>query len=261
MSAQTCLRCGTPYEAEDTVCFTCGAPIGETKTPTQPVAIPRSRPVAPSEPLPSQAAPTAVAAPPRSSSRPPTRSSTRRAPAAKGALPDRPTGRRWPVFALLVLLALVGGGVGIVVHATLAEPPVASVTLYKNSALGVSFSRPTLWTLTARPNGATLTDSDGTDTVGITVAAPAADETAKSHADALAAAGLAPAAPRQIGGETWEQRSGQITGKDGGVRQDVLFVTLHGGRLYSIELSSPLTSFTATDNLVYQPLLNSFAFG
>lgn len=36
-----CLRCGTPYEPDDTVCYHCGAPIGETEGDTAPVKVVR----------------------------------------------------------------------------------------------------------------------------------------------------------------------------------------------------------------------------
>jgi hypothetical protein len=53
---------------------------------------------------------------------------------------------------------------------------------------------------------------------------------------------------------------GDVTGRDGVVREVHVHVTEHSGWLYVIELSSPISSFDSIDNLVYQPLLDSFAF-
>jgi hypothetical protein len=40
-SGLTCEQCGAAVEVDATVCFTCGAPIGDIETPTRPVPVPR----------------------------------------------------------------------------------------------------------------------------------------------------------------------------------------------------------------------------
>jgi hypothetical protein len=242
--AQVCLRCGTPYEDDATVCFTCGAPIGEIKTPTQPVAIPRLPKR--SEPLSEDVAgkPAAVA-----DSR----------PIPPPPLRQKP--RWWPVVLLALVLALAaGGGVAYLARAFTASPPVASSQIYRDPDHRFHFTRPALWTLTPRSDGVLLTDSDGVNSMTLTIAAPSSGEDAKAAADAQAKSqNLTVASPQQFAGATWEVRSGTHTDTDGVTRQTVLYVTLHNGNLYSIACVSPLASYSATNNLVYQPLLASFA--
>jgi hypothetical protein len=72
--------------------------------------------------------------------------------------------------------------------------------------------------------------------------------------------GLNAAPTTQLAGATWEQRAGQATGRDGVVRATTIYVTLRGGQVYVITLSSPLATFSSTNTLVYQPLLASFQF-
>jgi hypothetical protein len=183
------------------------------------------------------------------------------------AQPSSRKKRRWPLVALVaVLIPLVAVGAAYVVRGVTAGPPVAHETIYRDPQHRFSFQRPALWHLIALPNGVTLTDSDNTSTITstatITVEQPMPGEVAKAHADTLATQQTLTAAPaQQIGGDTWEQRSGQVTGADGAVREVVVFVTLHEGQLYVIQLSSPLNSFSGVNSLVYQPLLASFTFG
>jgi hypothetical protein len=60
---------------------------------------------------------------------------------------------------------------------------------------------------------------------------------------------------------SWEQRVGQLTGRDGAVKQVTVDVTVHGGFVYAIELVSPLATYSSVDTLVFQPALASFQFG
>jgi len=244
--AQVCLRCGAPYEDDATVCFTCGAPIGEIKTPTQPVAVPRLP--RHSEPLPEDVAdnPTAAA---------------HSQPIPPPPLPHKP--RWWPIVLLALVLALAaGGGVAYLVRALTASPPVASSQVYRDPDHRFHFTRPALWTLTPRSDGVLLTDGDGVNSMTLTIGAPLPGEDAKAAADALAKSqNLAAAPPQQFAGATWEVRSGSHTDADGVTRQTTLYVTLHDGEVYSVACMSPLASYSATNNLVYQPLLASFAFG
>lgn len=255
--AGTCLRCGTAYPAGATVCFTCGAPIGETQTPTQPVrAIARSLPQARAAASATNAAlPVApgVAAPVYAST--PARASVR--PAAKAR-----RGNSWLGSVLIAVLVLVLlGSSAYAIRALTAPAPVAHQTLYRDPAHHFHLLRPALWLATPTTDGVTLSDSDGASTAQISVRSLAHGETAASSANALAASRSLSAAPAQtIGGVAWEQRRGQATGTDGAVRQITLYVATHDGLLYTIELSSPLANYDATSTLVYQPLIASFAF-
>ncbi len=243
----TCLRCGAPYEADATVCYTCGAPIGETKTPTQPVrAVKSPRPAAP-EPAP-VIAPTSVP--------------MRPAPIAQPASPAPRARRRWPVaLAVCILVLFVLGGAAYAVRVLTAPPPVATQTTYHDPQHRFSFQRPALWQVTATSAGADLSDASGTSTATVTVSLPPTPVTAAQEADRLATQlDLQPTTAQTIAGQSWERRSGQVTGSDGAVRQLTVLVTVYGGELYTIQLSSPVASFSAIDNAVYEPLLASFTF-
>lgn len=247
---ETCLRCGTPYEQGQTVCFKCGAPIGETRSSTQPVPAIK----VPQVDEASQPAPAAE----------PARAFTTSVTTAQQEAPSTKRRRRgggWLVPLVCVLVLAAGGGAAYVVRTLTAPPPLASATVYHDPQHRFSFQRPTLWLVTPAADGVTLTDSDGASTAQVTVDAPAPGETAQTQAKALATQlDLTAAAPQQIGGESWEQAAGQVTGADGAVRQLVVYVTLHDGELYTIELSSPVASYSGTNNLVFQPLLASFSF-
>lgn len=235
-----CLRCGAPYEDGATVCFTCGAPIGEIKTPTQPVPIPRVPKPEPVEPAEEAHAPVASVV----------RPAVRRRP------------RRWPFVVLALLVALAAaGGTAYLLRGALAGPPVATHAMYRDPGHRFSLAQPALWNATARSDGLLLTDSDGVNRVQVAISTPAAGEDAAMHADALAASqGLSPMADQQFAGQQWQSRMGVATGPDGVTRETVIYVTLHGGMLYTITCTSPLSTYDSMDNLVYQPLLASFAF-
>ncbi len=255
MDTNRCLRCGTPHEPDAIVCFTCGAPIGETETPTNPVPI-----VKVPRPAPRPSGPAPATAPADTASASPIAPAATSTAAANVSTPR--SRRRWPLFAIVgVLVLVVAGGSAYVVRALTAPPPLPSQAVYRDAGHRFHFQRPALWLVTATADGVRLTDSSGASTAIITFAAPTAGEDAAAAANALAAqSGLNAAPARQIGGVLWEQRSGQVTGTDGVVRQTTIFVTLRAGMLYTIELSSPVASYTAIDNLVYEPLLASFTF-
>ncbi len=256
-AAGVCLRCGKPYEPGDTVCYSCGAPIGETQTPTQPVRAVR-RPPPPPEPEesapPLPATPTAAARP----SLPAVATASMRMPTA----PATVRRRVWPRVLLLCLVVRAAlGGAAYAERKLTAALPVASTAIYQDAGHHFRFQRPALWTLAASDAGVTLTDSDGVSIARVLVAEPAAGEDAAAHADALAKRiGLQAAPTRDFAGETWQQRTGQVAGADGVVRQEVILVAARDSTLYTIEFSSPVATFTSLDNLVFQPLLDSFAF-
>ena len=253
MEAGTCLRCGKPYEPEDTVCYSCGAPIGETKTPTQPIRTMRPLPAAtPSQPI---AAPT----PERPGSR----------PLAVGVAPPRAparvtirNNRLWLGLAAVVLVLVAAGGGFYVERGLTAAPPISRQSTYQDPQHRFAFRQPTLWTALTTATGVQLSDSDGSSTAAVTVIQSATPETAGDYADAQAAQmGLTPAPAQEIGGELWEQRTGRMTDPtDGAVHEVVLFVTVHDTLIYSITFSCPIASYAELNTLVYQPLLASFRF-
>jgi hypothetical protein len=243
----SCLRCGATYPMGAVVCFSCGAPIGNTSIPTQPVnrafAMPPPPPAPPVDELPATTK--------RRATQPPLSQAQRRS-------------RRWRVaaglfFTVLIVLASVGVAQGI--RAIVAAPPVSHVSVYHDPQHRFHFDRPTLWTPTSTGNGVLLTDSGGVDTVTVSISKPGQGESASDRADSLASAkGLSGAPTRTFVGTDWQQRAAQVIGADGAVRQDVVLVALHGGSFYVIELSSPIANYASMDNLVYEPLLASFQF-
>jgi hypothetical protein len=253
----TCLRCGQPYEPGDTVCYHCGAPIGETQTPTQPVRAVRT--VAP-EGAGGAGEASVVSSPVVTT-----------APAAEGAIPPQLAtqhSRRpvwpWLTLACVVVIVALGGG-AYTLRTLTASPPVPSRTLYQDPGHRFRFERPALWSVAPIDNGVTLSDSSGASTATVALVTPQTGDTATSYADTLAHGPtmqppLGDAPPRTIGGDLWEQRAGQVTGADGVARQVVVLVTLHAGELYVIRFSSPVASYSADATLVYTPLLDSFAF-
>ncbi len=207
--------------------------------------------------------------------------------ASRGKLapPPPPARVRWPIFLVIgVVLVLFLGAGAVELRALLASPPVPKTQTYHDPQRRFSFTRPGLWQVTALPNGALLTDSSGVDSAQITVSPvtsspPAsASTTPGAHATpsptpspAVAAAntlatqlGLGARSvqpPQMFAGAVWQQREAQVTGADNVIREIDLLVTIHDDQVYAITLSSPITSFTSTNNLVYQPLLASFRFG
>ncbi len=277
----TCLRCGTPYEPDDTVCYHCGAPIGETEGDTAPVKVVRVNrsssddhpPAASVEtPLAAQGEGPGVRSPEIDLARITVGTSPAMHPAADVPAP-KPRGRRgvpiWLVAALAATLALAGALYAR--HATTTSaPPVAQQTPYADPAGRFHLVRPALWSASPTADGVTLTDSGGTSSVTVAIVTPGtagipAGITAAAYADQLAhqpgaATPLRALPPRQIASVQWEQREGPVTGTDGAVRETLLLVTAHGGNLYVITCTSPIASFAATQNLVFDPLLGSFAF-
>lgn len=260
-AASTCLRCGAPYEAGATVCLSCGAPIGETQTPTQPVRAlnvprvtnapaPASQPAQPAQPSPTSV--TVATAAPHSS-------------AASSAPSTTATGKRRLGVVGIVLVSLlvlaVLGGAAYTIRALTAAPPVANQTIYRDPQHRFHFQRPALWLVTPTNSGVTLSDSDGTSTAKIDLPSLPSAKTAKAYADQLATPdNLTASLSQQIAGEQWEQRLGQVTGTDGAVREVVIFVTVHNAQLYVIQFTCPVATYDSINNLVYQPLLASFAF-
>ncbi len=277
MTERHCLRCGAPYDEGATVCFTCGASIGELETPTQPVRAPRKASVT-AEPAPpveaARAAPDTLAKGPiavgaaSATTEAPTQPSrpltvgTSYHPVVATAPARAPRRIRWPlvIVALVLVAALVTGGI-FEARALLATPPIPATTTYHDPQKRFSFAEPALWTVTARSDGAQVADSTGANTVTISVSAATPGQTASAVADVLATRFGAPtAAVASIAGDQWQQRTITYTGSDGATRVLTLYVDLRAGALYVIQTSSPTSVATSINTLVYQPLLASFTF-
>jgi hypothetical protein len=158
------------------------------------------------------------------------------------------------------VIALLAGG-AYALRATLAGPPVPQSVTYHDPNGRFTVTVPALWTVTRQASGALLTDSSGANSVTISAAPAQPGQTASSVANALAASqGLKPAAPVAISGDSWQQRSAQVTGQDGATRVIVVYADVRAGVVYTIQLSSPTASYNTINNLVYQPLLASFSF-
>lgn len=259
MAEHVCLRCGAPYDEGATVCFTCGASIGELETPTQPVRAPK-RPAQPATAVVANpAAPASIAnEAPAPTSRPLTVGGAHyRAPVAPVPRPIR-----WPlIIGALAAIVVLGVGGFIAVRAMLATRAITTVTTYHDPQRRFSFAQPSLWKVTPNAAGALLSDSSGANTVTISVNAAPTGKAAGILADALAAQqGLHSAPDATIGGDQWQQRTGSITGQDGATRIVTLYLDVHGGELYTIETSSPSSVSDSMTALVYQPLLASFSF-
>jgi hypothetical protein len=252
----TCLRCGAVYEAGAVVCFKCGAPIGEISTPTQPITRQMATPPPPDPP------PVAAA------EKTPRRKKTARVKATKPPKPPlalevaHARRRRLLRIALFAALTVVVVGVGVWgVRALTAGPPVPKQVVYQDPAHRFRLSRPGLWSATPETDGVLLADSSGASSVHVTVRAQTDGETARTAANAIATArNLKPGDPVSFANTSWEQRVGQLTGRDGAVRQVTVDVTIHDGYVYTVELASPLATYSSVDTLVFQPTLASFQF-
>jgi hypothetical protein len=165
-------------------------------------------------------------------------------------------------FALFVVVTVVVVGVGAWgVRALTAGPPVPKQVVYQDPAHRFRLSRPGLWSATPETDGVLLADSSGASSVHVTVRAQTGVETARTAANAIAIArNLKTADSVSFANTSWEQRVGQLTGRDGAVRQVTVNVTIHDGYVYTVELASPLATYSSVDTLVFQPTLASFQF-
>ena len=246
--ALTCEQCGAPYLEGVTICYSCGAPIGEAEQPTQPVKVPvhlRARIATVVH---------APAVPPMSAG-----------PLGALAKPREPlwTPRAKPLSLALLAAAVVLIIAGVVVLSFRLIPSAVPLrTVYHDPKTRFHFVLPALWQATPDDSGVRLTDSTGISTLRVAVALDMPGQDAASSASLLAEnLGIGMDTPVQFAGTTWERREGQITGEDAVQREMVALVTVYNGEIYIIEYSSPATTFAQTNTLVFQPLLRSFAFG
>ncbi len=267
----TCEQCGAPYLEGGTICYVCGAPLGEDERPTHPVRVPVHLRARVTQVLPAIRA--SPPAPPRSAA---SWEGEAAGPAdllplagpSAGTVADRrrfapgQSLRARPVQLALLALSLAAFLAGIVIlYYRLIPPAVPTQAVYRDPSHRFHFTRPALWQATPTIDGVRLADSTGTSTVLITVSPPVAGDDVAPYADSLAESlGIEPAAPVVAAGVTWETSVGLVTDAGGATHTIAAYVTLQRGLLYIVECSSPAGSFDATNTLVFQPLLRSFAF-
>src|SRR5260370_17467969 len=160
MDDNRCLRCAAPHEPDASVCLSCGAPIGETKSTTQPVrAIKVPTPEVAAEASAPASASGAAASLPSSSG----------VAVTAGAAPATRSKRQWPIVLLIcesVLAVLACAAYA--VRTLTAAPPVARQTIYPDPQHRFSFQRPAPWLASPNPDGAqTLTDPAAPSTPNI----------------------------------------------------------------------------------------------
>ena len=108
----------------------------------------------------------------------------------------------------------------------------------------------------------TLTDATGISSVRVTVTLAQGQETAGQAADLVGAAdGASSAAVVHSSGVAWEEREGPVSQADGTTRYVDIFVTERDSLLYIVECSTLAATYATTNQLIFQPLLRSFAFG
>jgi hypothetical protein len=249
-----CERCGAPYLAGVGICYSCGAAIGEPELPTAPVQLPvhlRSR-VA-TVPLPPATA-TAVAA---------TSASDHPVARAVGPWWKRLDTRVRPLSAVLLAASLVVVVAELLVlNQRLIPPQVPLSNVYHDPAHRFHFVQPALWQATLAADGVTLDDATGVSRVLITVSPADVGETAATRAAALREEFGLSAGPELVaGGVTWAEDIGTVESSDGGQSVMLVLVTQHGASIYVVECSSPEANFAANSQLVFLPLVRSFAFG
>jgi hypothetical protein len=251
-----CEKCGAPYLEGVTICYSCGAPIGEPEQPTQPVRLPahlRARTA--TVPLP----PATVA------------TQASRETISPGALAGPPNTAWWEridtrvrplsVALLAVSLVLLVAGV-VVLNERLIPPQVALHHVYRDPAHRFHVVQPELWQATPYAGGAVLSDATGVTQVLINVSPAGYGETAAKRAAALRQAlGLRAASDLVEGEVSWVRSIGTLQSANGAESEMLVLVSQRGDTLYIVECSSPIASFDAETRLVFLPLLQSFAFG
>jgi hypothetical protein len=263
----TCEQCGAPYLEGVTICYVCGAPIGEDEQPTHPVRVPihlraRVTTVLPAvRPERSLAHVARADAPAAQSIAPPRASKADAWTRIPRAVRDEWANAR-PAQLALLALSLVAFVAGIVILCyRLIPPAVPAQAVYRDPAHRFHCARPALWQTTPTDDGVRLTDSTGTSTALIVVAQPVEGNDVAPYADSLAESlGIGPTAPVVVAGVTWQTSMGQVTGASGATYTIAEYVTLRRGQIYIVELSGPAGTFDTTNTLVFQPLLRSFGF-
>lgn len=249
-----CEQCGAPYLDGVTICYSCGAPIGTSEMPTAPVQLPvhlRARVV--TVPLPPATAP----ASPSEFAHASTEYATSAAPWWK-----RLDTRVRPLSAVLLAATLVLLVAELLIlNQRLIPAQVPLRNLYRDPAHHFHFVQPALWQAIPTASGVALGDATGVTRVLITVAPAQQGATATSLAEGIRETYKLRAGPTvEAGGVTWSEDIGTVAAADGSQSEMLVLVTQHGSSLYVIECSSPVASFDANTQLIFLPLVRSFAF-
>jgi hypothetical protein len=176
--------------------------------------------------------------------------------------------RRVPVLVTLTLICLlVLGGVAawILKFQPFSIPQVTqSQQQFQSSALGVSLSYPSGWSVQVdRKNGtAHFSDSSRTAQFSVTVV-PANGQDAGQYllkqATQLGLTGTKPGPQLSFGGSTWQQTQGAVQ-QAGANYTEVLLATTHGSQLVSIIQQAPQVIYADEEQAVFASVRSSFQF-
>jgi hypothetical protein len=244
-----CEQCGAPYLAGVTICYSCGAAIGDAEDPTKPVSVPvhlRARTATvPMSPVVPASSVSANAAPPRLPWR------------------QRIDTRVRPLSAVLLgfSLLLVVAGL-LVLNQRLIPAQVPASNVYRDPTHRFHVTQPALWQAAPYAGGVVFSDATGVTQVLINVAPDPYGETAPVRAEALRQAlGLSAASDVVASSLTWSKAVGTVTSASGAESEMLVLVSQRGDSLYIVECTSPAASFDANMRLVFLPLVHSLAIG
>ena len=175
---------------------------------------------------------------------------------------------RGPVLVILILICiLVLGGVvaWILKFQPFSIPQVAQPQQqFQNSALGVSLSYPTGWSVQVDGKNGTAHFSDSSHTGQFSViVVPANGQDAGQYllkqAAQLGFTGSKPGPPLSFAGSTWQQTQGTVQ-QAGAIYTETLLVTTHGSSLVSIVQQAPQVTYAEEEQAVFAGVRSSFQF-
>jgi hypothetical protein len=165
----------------------------------------------------------------------------------------------WTLLGISVVVIMLGL---VVLSYRLIPGSVPAETIYRDPQGRFSFVQPALWHTAPATDSVTVMDATGISSVRVTVTLAHGQETAAQAADLVGASdGAISAAIVHIGGVAWEEREGTVPLADGTTRYVDVFVTEHDSSFYIVECSTLAATYPTTNQLIFQPLLRSFAFG
>jgi hypothetical protein len=165
----------------------------------------------------------------------------------------------WTLLGASVVVIVLGL---VVLSYRLIPGAVPAQTTYRDPQGRFSFAQPALWQAAPSTDSVTLTDATGISIARITVTLAHGQETAADAADLVGASdGVSRRSTVRIHGVTWEERVGLVPLADGTTRYAAVYVTEHDSSFYIVECSTLSATYPSTNQLIFQPLLRSFAFG
>jgi hypothetical protein len=176
--------------------------------------------------------------------------------------------RRVPVPVILTLICLfVLGGVAawILKFQPFSIPQVTQPQQrFQSSALGVSLSYPSGWSVQVDRKNGTAHFSDSSHTAQFSVIVmPANGQDAGQYllkqATQLGLTGTKPGPQLSFGGSTWQQTQGAVQ-QAGANYTEVLLATTHGSHLVSIMQQAPQVIYTDEEQAVFASVRSSFQF-